>query len=122
MARLNASELAQRLGGEAEAVCRYYLSNGRKQGNYWQVGDVQNSPGRSMFVRLTGPESGKGAAGKWTDAQSGEHGDLLDVIGESLGLIDFADIAEEAAAFDWRLYNLVVMPVTPNSLEAAESS
>ena len=58
MARLNASELAQRLGREAEAVCRYYLSNGRKQGNYWQVGDVQNSPGRSMFVRLTGPESG----------------------------------------------------------------
>jgi len=27
-----------------------------------------------------------------------------------------ADIAEEATAFDWRLYNLVVMPVTPNSL------
>lgn len=99
MARLNASELAQRLGREAEAVCRYYLSNGRKQGNYWQVGDVRNTPGRSMFVRLTGRESGKGAAGKWTDAQSGEHGDLLDVIGESLGLIDFADVAEEARRF-----------------------
>ncbi|WP_126976294.1 DUF7146 domain-containing protein [Frigidibacter oleivorans] len=99
MARLNASELAQRLGRQAEAVCRHYLSNGRKQGNYWQVGDVQNTPGRSMFVRLTGPESGKGAAGKWADAQSGEHGDLLDVIGESLGLIDFADVAEEARRF-----------------------
>ncbi|MCA0850715.1 DUF7146 domain-containing protein [Salipiger thiooxidans] len=99
MARLNASELAQCLGREAEAVCRYYLSNGRKQGNYWQVGDVRNTPGRSMFVRLSGRESGKGAAGKWTDAQSGEHGDLLDVIGETLGLIDFADIAEEARRF-----------------------
>lgn len=99
MARLNASELAQRLGQQAEAVCRRYLSNGRKQGNYWQVGDVQNNPGRSMFVRLTGPESGKGAAGKWTDAQSGEHGDLLDVIRENLGLIDFADVAEEARHF-----------------------
>lgn len=31
MARLNASELAQRLGRQAEAVCRHYLSNGRKQ-------------------------------------------------------------------------------------------
>jgi hypothetical protein len=31
------------------------------------VGDVKNTPGRSMFVRLSGPESGKGAAGKWTD-------------------------------------------------------
>lgn len=99
MARFNASELARRLGQQAEAVCRHYLSNGRKQGNYWQVGDVQNTPGRSMFVRLTGPEAGKGAAGKWTDAQSGEHGDLLDVIGESLGLIDFADVAEEARRF-----------------------
>lgn len=99
MARLNASELAQRLGRQAEAVCRHYLSNGRKQGNYWQVGDVQNTPGRSMFVRLTGPEAGKGAAGKWADAQSGEHGDLLDVIAESLGLIDFADVAKEARRF-----------------------
>ena len=42
------------------------------------VGDVNNTPGRSMFVRLSGPESGKGAAGKWTDAATGEHGDLLD--------------------------------------------
>lgn len=99
MARINASELAQRLGRQAEAVCRHYLSNGRKQGNYWQVGDVRNTPGRSMFVRLTGPEAGKGAAGKWTDAQSGEHGDLLDVIGETLGLTDFASIAQEARRF-----------------------
>lgn len=63
MERLTASELAQRLGWQAEAVCQHYLSNGCKQGNYWLVGDVRNTPGRSMFVRLTGPESGKGAAG-----------------------------------------------------------
>lgn len=99
MARIDAADLSQRLGQQAEAVCRHYLSNGRKQGNYWQVGDVRNEPGRSMFVRLTGPASGKGAAGKWTDGQSGEHGDLLDVIRESLGLSDFADVAEEARRF-----------------------
>ena len=52
-----------------------------------------------MFVRLTGPESGKGAAGKWTDAATGEHGDLLDVIRESCGLADFKDIADEARRF-----------------------
>jgi hypothetical protein len=99
MARLDPSDLAQRLGQQAEAVCRHYLSNGRRQGNYWQVGDVRNTPGRSMFVRLTGPVSGKGAAGKWQDAALGEHGDLLDVIRESLGLVDFADVAEEALRF-----------------------
>ncbi len=58
---------ARRLARDAEAVCRHYLSNGRRQGRYWLVGDVANTPGRSLFVRLTGPESGKGAAGKWTD-------------------------------------------------------
>ena len=99
MARHDASELASRLGRNAEAVCRHYLSSGHRAGRYWVVGDVQNSPGRSMFVRLTGPESGKGAAGKWTDASTGEHGDLLDVIRETLGLIDFKDVAEEARRF-----------------------
>ena len=63
----SAAELAHRLAREAEAVCRHYLSNGRRQGRHWLVGDVQNTPGRSLFVRLTGPDSGWGAAGKWTD-------------------------------------------------------
>ena len=63
----SAAELAHRLAREAEAVCRYYLSNGRRQGRYWLVGDVQNTPGRSLFVRLIGPDAGRGAAGKWTD-------------------------------------------------------
>jgi hypothetical protein len=97
MARLDASDLAQRLGRQAEAVCRHYLDAGRRQGNYWQVGDVRNTPGRSMFVRLK--DSTKGRAGKWQDAATAEHGDLLDVIRESLGLMDFADVAEEARRF-----------------------
>ena len=95
----DASELSRRLARNAEAVCRHYLSNGRRQGCYWTVGDVRNTPGRSMFVRLSGPESGPGAAGHWTDAASAEHGDLLDVIRESCGLIDFRDVAEEARRF-----------------------
>lgn len=89
--------LARRLADQAEVVCRHYLSAGRRQGYYWQVGDVRNTPGRSMFVRLK--DSPKGQAGKWTDAASGEHGDLLDVIREVLGLTNFADVAEEARRF-----------------------
>jgi hypothetical protein len=95
----DASELARRLAHDAEAVCRHYLSNGRRRGRYWTVGDVRNTPGRSMFVRLSGPESGPGAAGHWTDAASAEYGDLLDVIRESCGFIDFRDVAEEARRF-----------------------
>lgn len=97
MPRHDASDLAHRLGGYAEAVCRHYLSNGRRQGNYWTVGDARNAPGRSMFVRLKA--SPKGPPGKWTDAATGEHGDLLDVIRESLGLVDFKDVADEARSF-----------------------
>lgn len=99
MTRHDASDLAARLGRQAEAVCRHYLSSGVRQGRYWLVGDVRNTPGRSMFVRLKGQESGKGAVGKWTDAATGEHGDLLDVIREACGFVDFKDVADEARRF-----------------------
>ena len=90
-------DLARRLAHRSEAVCRHYLSNGRRQGNYWTVGDVRNTPGRSMFVRLK--DTTKGSAGRWTDAATGEHGDLLDVVREALGLIAFGDVAKEARTF-----------------------
>jgi hypothetical protein len=50
-----------------------------------------------MFVRLQ--DSPKGPAGKWTDAATSEHGDLLDIIRESLGLRDFREVADEARRF-----------------------
>lgn len=55
------SELARRFASEAEAVCRNCLFNGKRAGRYWVVGDVHNSPGRSLFVRLQ--ESTKGPLG-----------------------------------------------------------
>lgn len=93
----SASELARRLGDNAEAVCREYLSNGYRSGNHWIVGDVRNARGRSMHVRLRA--NAKGPAGKWVDEQSGEHGDLLDVIENSCGLTEFRDVADEARRF-----------------------
>jgi hypothetical protein len=93
------SDLAQRLARNAEVVCRHYLSSGCREGRYWRVGDVHNTPGRSMFVRLTGAETGKGAAGNWTDGATGEHGDLLDIIRATCGYADFRDVVEEARRF-----------------------
>ena len=99
MGRNDAAEVARRLAQSAEAVCRHYLSNGRREGRIWRVGDVDNTPGRSMAVRLTGPDSGPGASGHFTDFATGEHGDLLDVIARTCRLHAFRDVLEEARRF-----------------------
>lgn len=92
------SDIARRLGENAEAVCRRYLSNGRREGQYWMVGDVRNTPGRSLYVRLSASGDG-GPPGKWTDAASGDHGDLLDIIAARCGHAGFRETLEEARSF-----------------------
>jgi hypothetical protein len=94
-----AAKLSQLLAQSAESVCRHYLSNGKRQGRYWLVGDADNHPGRSLYVRLKGPDSGQGAAGKWTDAATGEHGDLLDLIARNRHLDRLRDVFDEARMF-----------------------
>ena len=98
MTRSSIADLARDLTRHAEAVCRHYLSNGRRQGRYWLVGDLDNASGRSLYVRLFGPDFGKGAA-EWTDAATGGHGDLLDLIRHNLGLSDVHQAAAEARRF-----------------------
>lgn len=112
-----ASNLAHRLARDAEAVCRQYLSNGRREGAYWLVGDAANSAGRSLYVRLRGPESGKGAAGKWTDAATGEHGDLLDIVRLSRNLASVVEAMDEA-----RLFLSLPRPEPPKPIPAPRSS
>ncbi|RWD98664.1 MAG: DNA primase, partial [Mesorhizobium sp.] len=56
-----------------------------------------NTRGRSMHVRLK-TVRGK-AAGSWADEATGEFGDLLDVIEQSCGLVDFREVADEARRF-----------------------
>lgn len=92
-------DLARRLAARADDVCRHYLPNGKRVGAYWIAGDMRGAEGRSLYVRLTGPLSGKGAAGKWTDAATGEHGDLLDLIAASCRLASHRDVLDEARRF-----------------------
>jgi hypothetical protein len=94
-----AAALAHRLAEQAEAVCRHYLPGGKRRGRYWIAGDVTGISGRSLYVRLTGPDYGPGAAGKWTDAATGEHGDLLDLIAASRHLNTLRDVLDEARSF-----------------------
>lgn len=106
-----AADLAQCLARNAEAVCRHYLSNGRREGRYWLVGDVANTPGRSLFVRLTGPDHGPGAAGKWSDAATGAHGDLLDLIAANRHCAGLAATLAEARDF----LALPPSPISPSA-------
>ena len=92
-----AADLAERLAACAEAVCHHYLPNGVRRGSYWIVGDVSGAKGRSLYVRLR--SSSSAAAGHWTDAASGQHGDLLDLIRLNRGLPTLREAFEEARMF-----------------------
>ena len=73
---MNATDIAAALSYRAEELCRRYLPDGRRQGNYWTIGNLDGDKGRSLYVCLAPP----GRPGKWTDASTDEHGDLLDII------------------------------------------
>ena len=92
---MNAAAIAAALGRCAEAVCRHYLPHGRRQGRYWVAGDLDGARGRSLYVRLAGP----GTPGKWTDAATGEHGDLLDIIRHRHRAPSLRAALDEARAF-----------------------
>ncbi len=92
-------DIARKLARDVERVCRTYLPGGHREGHYWLAGDVQGSKGRSLYVRLKGGDHGKGAAGKWTDAATGEHGDLLDLIALNLGHDHLSATLDEARRY-----------------------
>ena len=90
---MNATEIAAALSTRAEDVCRRYLPRGRRQGRYWTIGDTSGAKGRSLFVRLAPP----GIPGKWIDAATNEHGDLLDLIRLHIGRASLRHAMEEAS-------------------------
>ena len=92
---VNAARAAAALAGRAEEVCRRYLPHGRRSGRYWVAGDIRGARGRSLFVRLAPP----GTRGKWTDASTGEHGDLLDLVRVASGAGSLRAALAEARAF-----------------------
>jgi len=98
-----AAAIARALAARAEDVCRKYLPHGRRLGRYWICGDLDGARGRSLFVRL----SGDGKPGKWTDAATGEHGDLLDLIRHRTNAPTLRAALDEARTF------LALPPASP---------
>ncbi len=92
---MNAAAVAAALAERTEEVCRRYLPYGRRRGRYWVAGDLDGGRGRSRYVRLAPP----GAPGKFTDAATGEHGDLLDIIRHRICAPTLRAALDEARAF-----------------------
>jgi hypothetical protein len=113
--------LVAALADNAESVCRRYLSAGRRIGRYWTVGDARNTPGRSMWVRLE-PDARGRPAGKWVDAATGEHGDLLDIIREVCSFSTFGDTLNEAKRFIGMPHSTDHIGPQPKELDQASST
>ena len=92
---MNAADTATALAQHAEAVCRRFLPHGTHRGRYWVAGDVHGATGRSLFVRLAPP----GTPGRWQDASTAEHGDLLDLIRIATGARSLREALAEARRF-----------------------
>ena len=96
-------EIAALLGQHAHELCRRYLPAGRREARFWTAGNLDGDKGRSLQVRLAPP----GTPGKWWDASTGEHGDLLDLIRHRLGGVSLRTALTEARAF------LALAPASP---------
>ena len=70
--RLTVSELSERLWNTVDRVCKHLLPNGKREANEWCVGSIEGESGKSLKVNLAGKRA-------WSDFQTGESGDLLDL-------------------------------------------
>jgi len=89
--------LSRDLADRAEVFCRHYFPQGRKQGNYWQIGDTSGVAGQSLAVRLT--DNGGRKAGNWADYANDDFGDLIDLLHENLGNANLGDTLKEVRSF-----------------------
>lgn len=69
---MKANELAKKLAGDVENVCRHLLPEGKKAGHEWRCGGTDGDKGQSLGVHLSGDK-----AGVWCDFATGESGDLI---------------------------------------------
>src|SRR4030095_15413172 len=83
-----------------EDLARYLFPNGRREGNYWCVGDVTGVPGRSFKMCLSGDKAGM--HGDFNG--SGNHSRNLLNLWMEVRQVDFPTALREAA--EWTGYKL----------------
>ena len=88
-------ELNAMLAADIEAVCRHYLPNGKRNGNYWQVGSIAGEEGASLRIALAGRWRGY-----WRDwANPKDRGGPLDLIRAVRDHRTIGEAANEARRF-----------------------
>ena len=90
---MDITRVKQDLTARAKDVAEYLLPNGIKEQHEWRVGSLGGEKGRSLGVHLSGNK-----AGVWSDFQSGESGDLID-LWVAVRRIDLSEAIKEAS--DW---------------------
>ncbi len=90
--RPDASQIADMLAVRIRALCEQLLGAGKPKGNYWTVGGIDNEPGGSMWIHLSGVK-----AGHWQDAATGEFCDALDLVAAC------AHRGDKKAAYRWAI-------------------
>lgn len=67
-------DISKSLAGKAEDVCRVLLPQGKLAGAEWEAGSINGEAGKSLKVKVRGDKSGI-----WSDFQTGDSGDLIDL-------------------------------------------
>lgn len=74
-----AHEIARMLAARASELARELLPAGRREGPEWRCGSLHGERGQSLAVRIRGEK-----AGVWADFASGQRGDALDLVAQTL--------------------------------------
>ena len=85
---MNASEINSALKSEIENLCKYYLPNGHKAGNYYYAGSVNGAKGDSLVVYLSGTMRGFWKENSPKGGETFTEGSPLDLIMACKGISD----------------------------------
>jgi hypothetical protein len=107
-----ASELAERLADRVDELVPELLPGVRRSGGYWQVGNTAGNAGDSLYIHRNGHK-----LGKWTDAATGDFGDLLDLVNHAL-----FGAHDTVAAMRWASGWLGLDPSTPRPAVPARAA
>ena len=100
---MNAAGIAAALGERAEEVCRATCHAAASRADTGSLVTSKAPRGARYSSALSGP----GVPGKWTDAATSQHGDLLDIIRHRSGAPTLRAALDEARAF-------LALPASPS--------